>query len=85
MKYPDHEFDKLLSEAYITRTVDNVECFQWGSNRIPVKIITRNAVDFSQLSYSMWSLWMESFDNMQRAAVREKLTALRVQARLEGV
>lgn len=81
MKYPDHLFEKYLSEAQIKKSIDNVPYLQFGHNRIPTNMIEHGNIG---VNYSVWNLWMESFDNTQRAAIRDKLRALRVLKRLEA-
>lgn len=84
MKYPDHEFDRLLSEASIERS-SRIEYLRIGREKLPAALIEGNIPVVARImNYSTWGFWIESFDNTQRAAVRGKLIALRVQARLEG-
>lgn len=84
MRYPDYEFEEHLSRAALVEGFSGTDALAFAGHKIAVSLIDRDAFLPERFGYGAWLYWMESFDNEQREALRQKLVALRVEARLKG-
>lgn len=83
MRYPEDEFEELLAKARLVEHL-HTPCLLFSGHPIPISHRDPNTLAPARLGSEGKKYWVDGLTGPQREALRQKLVALRVEARLKG-
>ena len=83
MRYPEDEFEELLAKARLVEHL-HMPCLLFSGHPIPISHRDPNTLDPARLGSEGKKYWVNGLTGPQRETLRQKLVALRVEARLKG-